>query len=195
MKCITGPSPKVALERSFFFWKLCCFAFIVYRTFLDADRHLSPYDFESRAFGRVLIFLLHHLVDFKPEEFSVPFLPCLCGGIVTECKKMTSKATLVIVHSGFSSWWLQFTCQGPLKPSSIFLMLWRKKKSKFLRVWNAFPGNWQQSSSQVYDLDSNLDFPYAFLTLWKMSWLWYNMHDMPPNVFVLLSIECLQVCW
>lgn len=67
-----------------------------------------------------------------------------------------------------------------------------KKIKQFHGVWNAFPDNWQQSSSQVYDLDSNADFPYAFLTLWKMSWIWYHIGYMPLAVFVLLLIEFLK---
>lgn len=136
MKCITDPSPKVALKRNFFFWKLCCFACIVYKTLLDADRHLSPYSFESRAFGRVLIFLLHHLVDFKPAELSVPFSPCLCGSII-----MTSTATLVIVQ------WVFLLMAAIYMPGALAALerfpdaMKGGKIKQFLRVWNAFPGN------------------------------------------------------
>lgn len=143
--------------------------------------------------AQCFFFPLHHLGDFKPEEFFVLSLPCLCGSNVRDCKKMTLKASLANTVS-FSPDGYNLHARGPLSPPAFsWCYEEKKKKSKFLRVWNAFPGNWQQSSSQVYDLDSNLDFPYAFLTLWKMGWRYYSMRYIPPAIFVLLLIEFWKV--
>lgn len=142
--------------------------------------------------AKCFFFPLHHLGDFKPEEFFVLSLPRLCRSNVRDCKKMTLKASLANTVS-FSPDGYNLHARGPLSPPAFSWCYEEKKKSKFLRVWNAFPGNWQQSSSQVYDLDSNLDFPYAFLTLWKMGWKLHSMCYMPPAIIVLLLIEFLKI--
>lgn len=170
MKYLTDHSPKVALKRNLSFWRLRGLASIVYKTLLDADRHLSPCYFQSWDFGKELLFPLHHLVDFKPEAFSVPSLPCLGGSTIRDCKKMILKASLVSTV-GFSPDGYNLHARGPISPPAFSWCYEGKKIKQFLTVWNAFPGNWQQSSSQVYDLDSNLDFPYAFLTLWERGWI------------------------
>ena len=79
--------------------------------------------------AKCFFFPLHHLGDFKPEEFFVLSLPCLCGSDVRDCKKMTLKTSLANTVS-FSPDGYNLHARGPLSPPAFSWCYEEKKKKK-----------------------------------------------------------------
>lgn len=79
--------------------------------------------------AQCFFFPLHHLGDFKPEEFFVLSLPCLCGSNVRDCKKMTLKASLANTVS-FSPDGYNLHARGPLSPPAFSWCYEEKKKNQ-----------------------------------------------------------------